>query len=211
LAPLLDILPNHPDLLALLGLADLGMHNPGSALRRFEEAIRIFPRHEYAILIARAEIAGGDVDSARALLEPLAKQGSTAEVRTQAQRLLRELPQATSGTSAAGSTPSQAVMPVFRETKPGEQRESGTLTEIACGRQWVILHVRARDREVRVASTRLEYVNFITYGGATPAPIACGVRASPEPILVTWRAEPTAPSGTDGIVEAIEFLPPVGK
>jgi tetratricopeptide (TPR) repeat protein len=66
LTSLLDILPDHPDLLALLGLADLGMHNPGSALRRFEEAIRIFPRHEYAILIARAEIAGGDVDSARA-------------------------------------------------------------------------------------------------------------------------------------------------
>jgi hypothetical protein len=205
LTPLLDIFPRHPDVLALLGLADLSLHNPGAALRQFDEAFRIFPRHEYAILIARAEIAGGDLAAARALLEPLATRSKTADVRRQAQTLLRTLPQ--------GMTPgpSQTSIPLYRDTKPGDLRESGTLTEIACTPQWVILHVRLRDRELLVASTRLDLIDFISYGHTTTPPtIACGTRQSPEPVLITWRKEPTTPPGTEGIVQLVEFQPSSG-
>jgi hypothetical protein len=205
LAPLLDSFPHHPDLLALLGRADLVRHNPGAALRRFDEAFQLFPRYEYAILMARAEIAAGDQAAARALLDPLATRGRTEEVRQQAQALLRAMPPA----PTSPTTSSRTVMPVFRQKKPGEQQESGTLTEIACSSQWVILHVRLRDRELRVASTRLDLIDFISYVRTSPPPaIICGVRSSPESVLITWRAEPTAPSGTEGIVEAVEFQPP---
>jgi hypothetical protein len=207
LAPLLDTFPQHPDVLALLGRADLARRNPGAALQRFEEAFRIFPRHEYAILVARAEIAAGDHTAARALLEPLTTRGKTEDVRQQARSLLRTIP---SAANAADTTQNHTVMPVFRQKKPGEQQESGTLTEIACSAQWVILHVRLRDRELRVASTRLDLIDFISYDRtSSPPPLTCGIRISPESIRITWRAESTAPPGSDGIVEAVEFLPAI--
>jgi hypothetical protein len=206
-APLLDSVPRHPDVLALAGRADLARRNPGAALRRFEEAFRLLPRHEYAILIARAEIDAGGHTAARALLEPLTTRGKTEELRQQARALLRTIIPSAAATTA--STASPTTMPVFRQKKPGEEQESGTLTEIACNAQWVILHVRLRDRELRVASTRLDLIDFIAYDRTGPPPtLTCGTRPSPEPVLITWRAESTAPPGTEGIVEAVEFLPP---
>ena len=57
-------------------------------------------------------------------------------------------------------------------------------------------------------AARFEAIDFISYRSTTPGTISCGPRRPAEDVYVTWRRdEVAAPSGTQGIVVAVELLP----
>jgi tetratricopeptide (TPR) repeat protein len=191
--------PEHADVLALLGLAQLALHNPGGAIQQLTDAFRSCPRHEYALLRARAHIAAGDAGGAQRLLVPLVDRGQSQAIRQAAEKLLEGVP----GTF---KPPIEAIH-VFREPKNDELKASGYLAEITCSRSWTVLHVRLDDRVLRLATTSLKWVDFISYRRDRPPAVACGTRHSPERVWVIYRPDKSAPEGTEGFVKSVEFAP----
>ncbi len=187
----------HGDALALLGVAELAMQNVGGAIQRLTEAFRSCPRHQYALWLARAHVASGDVSGARQILEPLAERGRPQAVRVASQRMLKSLP--------ISDAPPRQTFPVFREPKAGELKASGVLTDIACSPTWVIFHVTLADRELIVATARLDLVDFISHRPDSVPNTGCGKRGPGERVSIIWLPDPSAPAGTEGYVSAVEF------
>lgn len=191
--------PEHADVLALLGLAQLALHNPGGAIRHLTDAFRSCPRHEYALLRARAHIEAGDAGGAQRLLVLLVDRGKSQAVRQAAGKLLKGVP----GTPK----PPMEAVPVFREPKNDELKASGYLAEITCLPSWTVLHVRLDDRVLRLATASLKVVDFISYRRDPPPAVACGIRHSPERVWVIYRPDKSAPEDTEGFVKSVEFAP----
>jgi tetratricopeptide (TPR) repeat protein len=191
--------PDHADVLALLGLAQLALHNPGGAILQLTDAFSSCPRHEYALLRARAHIAAGDAGGARRLLALLVDRGKSQAIRQGAGKLLESVP----GTLK----PPMETIPVFREPKSDELKASGYLAEITCSPSWVVLHVRLDDRMLRLATASLKWVDLISYRREPPPAVACGVRQSPERVWVIYRPDKAAPENTEGFVKSVEFAP----
>lgn len=83
----------------------------------------------------------------------------------------------------------------------------GRLEKVECQDAGVVLFVRAGERTLRLHSAALDRVKFVTYTSDVKGKIECGERASPEPVLVTYRPG-RADSGTfDGELKAVEFVP----
>jgi tetratricopeptide (TPR) repeat protein len=211
--------PNHADALALLGYGRLvsGQHTP--AVTALEKAHRISPRHEYAMLVAQAYIARRDLAAARKVLVLLAERGDSASIKAGARDLLErvtsiEHPNAASEsgtrTSGAAASPNAAnaggFVPIFRKVEEGESREAGILQEIACSREAVVLVVTLAGRAARFGATDFINIAFVSFRADLAGGVACGRRAAPEPVYVTWREG--GPPGTDGRAVAVEFLPP---
>ena len=95
-------------------------------------------------------------------------------------------------------------IPQFRELKPGEQRVYGVFEGVDCLNGRTIIRVRTGDTVLRAETAGLRNVEFIAYRAVT-TDVACGPRIEPEPIYLTWRVAPEAP--TRGTAIAIEILP----
>ncbi len=189
--------PEHADVLALLGLAQLALHNPAAAVRDLSDAFRSCPRQEYALLRARAHIAAGDGGGAQRILAPLVDRGKSQAIRQAARTLLK-------GVAATPAAPMEAI-PVFREPKSDELKASGYLTEITCSPSWAVVHVRLDDRVLRLATASLKWVDFISYRRDLSPAVPCGTRQSPERVWVIYRPDASAPEGTEGFVRSVEF------
>jgi hypothetical protein len=210
--------PGMADAHALLGYGRLVCGQPVPSAAALAKAYAISPRSEYALMAAQAYIAARDFKAARKTLGPLVARGDSPEIRQSARDMLGYLvsiehpapgsPPVPPATGAPGGPPATAeanVIPIYREVRPGETREKGTLTEIACGRNGIVLTVAGSTREVRLGVARFEDVAFISYRTDLTGGISCGRRASPERVYATWRDG--GPAGTDGLAVAIEFLP----
>jgi tetratricopeptide (TPR) repeat protein len=191
--------PEHADVLALLGLAQLALQNPGGAILQLTDAFSSCPRHEYALLRARAHIAAGDAGGAQRLLVLLVDRGKSQAIRQAAGKLLKSVP----GTL----TLPMETIPVFREPKHDELKASGYLAEITCSPSWVVLHIRLDDRVLRLATASLKWVDLISYRRDPPPAVACGIRHSPEKVWVIYRPDKSAPEDTEGFVKSVEFAP----
>lgn len=111
---------------------------------------------------------------------------------------------------ATGDTPPsetvQRTEPVFRKTRPGEERVDGLLQRIECSRRGAVTFVlRSEDHTVRLSAPRLKDVEFITYRDDLTGDVKCEPLKEPMRVYVTSRAA-TAPNGSPAVV-AIEFLP----
>ena len=191
--------PERADVLALLGLAHLVLQNPGAAIQLMTDAFRSCPRHEYALLRARAHIAAGDTGGAQRLLVPLVERGRSQRIRQAAGQLLEGLPRTL-------TAPAEAI-PVYREPRNDELKASGYLAEISCSPSWTVVHVTLDDRMLRLAAASLRWVDFISYRRDLPAAVPCGIRQSPERVWVIYRPDKSAPEGTEGFVRSVEFAP----
>jgi hypothetical protein len=191
--------PDHADVLALLGLAQLALHNPGGAILQLTDAFSSCPRHEYALLQARAHIAAGDAGGARRLLALLVDRGKSQAIRQGAGKLLESVHETLK--------PPMETIPVFREPKSDELKASGYLAGITCSPSWVVLHVRLVDRVLRLATASLTWVDVISYRREPPPAVACGVRQNPERVWVIYRPDKAAPESTEGFVKSVEFAP----
>lgn len=100
-----------------------------------------------------------------------------------------------------GST--EAVKPVYRKLKAGEQRVEALLQRIECptGRP-VTFILKGRDRVLKYQAARLTSVEYIAYTPDFNGRVSCGGRTPPEPVLLTFKT-----TGATESVVAVEFLP----
>ncbi len=215
--------PQLADAQMLLGLARLHLNDPAGALAPLNEAYALSPRHEYALLVAQAQLAARDLARARPLLASLAERGSSAGIRETAERLLalaRDLERAPAGATGRGpglvwavgppgaeARPSNAI-PVLRTVRAGETREEGLLEAIDCVATGVRIQVRLPGRTLRLTAARLEDIEFISYRRDLTGAVECGPRV-PMGVHVTYRPAVDRSAGdAAGTAVALEFLPP---
>lgn len=103
------------------------------------------------------------------------------------------------------------VIPVYRTLGPGEAREEGTLEQIECTRQGLVLHLAASSGKMRYWAPRFEEVEFITYRKDLAGSVGCGLRKPLDHVWLTWRAipdreAPAAAGKLSGRAVAVEFL-----
>ena len=215
--------PSLADAHGLAAYAALIADDPKGAMAHAATAFTMSPRHEYALLHARARVFQRD-QAVRPALVALVQRGSSDWIRHEAQELLdfltrmegwASLPTAADYTGAPftpsdGSTAParpERLIPVFRATADGEVREAGLFEGVECPRNGVILTVRLPSRVARVHARAFDQVEFFSYRSSEPpGQIACGPRPQPERVYLTYRAT-GGPPGTDGVAVAIELLP----
>lgn len=100
-----------------------------------------------------------------------------------------------------GST--EAVKPVYRKLKAGEQRVEALLQRIECptGRP-VTFILKGKDGVLKYQAPRLTAVEYIAYTPDFNGRVSCGGRTPAEPVILTWKTV-----GTSETVVAVEFLP----
>jgi hypothetical protein len=102
-------------------------------------------------------------------------------------------------------TPGEApvVQPIYRETKPGEERVEGLLQRVECppGRP-VTFVMKLKDRVAKYQAPRLDAVDYIAHTPDFKGPMTCGGRRQGDPVFLTWKKAGAAPQ-----VVAVEFLP----
>ena len=96
------------------------------------------------------------------------------------------------------------VQAVFRKTQPDEQRIEGVLERIECASNSVTFHVRGTGAAVRLKSSNLTSVDFISYRDDLGGSVSCGALKEPARVYMTSRAGATE---AERVVVAVEFLP----
>jgi tetratricopeptide (TPR) repeat protein len=222
--------PSLADAHGLAAYAWLVADNPTAAMASAATAFKLSPRHEYALLHARARVHQRDA-TVRPALDALAARGSSDWIRREAQELIAFLGKlkahqaALAARSGGGPAPSTSTMtgmadtpgvpgatrpskivPVFRALGAGEVREIGMFESVECPRDGIVFTVRLPSRVARVSAKAFDQVEFFTYRSEPPGQVACGALKKPERIYLTYRAAGGA-AGTDGAAVAIELLP----
>jgi tetratricopeptide (TPR) repeat protein len=187
------------DVYGLRGTAALARGDATEAALNALEAFARWPRHEFALLAARAYLRQGNTAAAFATLRDLEHGGETSQVRDAAAVLLKDIP--------PDGRQSARGMPVLRRPAAGELTLTGRLITIDCGEFWTILTVHAGPSQSRYAITRLAFLDIRSYGTVSATSVTCGARARPEMVRLTWRHETTTPKEAEGIASALEFLP----
>jgi hypothetical protein len=214
------------------GYAQLAWARSGSTTRLDEaaaaarKATELAPgKDEYALLLAQILANRQEFAAARPILVRLAGSAADAGVKGSARDLLAYIDRVeTPAEGLARATPPSAVtggveasgtgalpagyVPVFRESKAGEQRKAGRLTGIDCTSAGLTFTVAVKDTVLAFAAARFEDVEFLTYRQDLAGQVQCGARTPPDLVIVTYR-----PSKEDGKVAgsmvAVEF-PPLG-
>jgi tetratricopeptide (TPR) repeat protein len=105
---------------------------------------------------------------------------------------------------------SDDLFEVLRSLKAGEQRIQGTFLKLDCDSKGVAYFtIQASNRVYKIRATQLNQVYFKTYVAA-PAEVTCGVRKSPENVVLTYRptTDPKdARARIDGDAVAVELVP----
>jgi hypothetical protein len=227
--------PALADAHAMNAYASLIADDPKAALDSASKAFALAPRHEYALLHARARVHLRD-PAARATLTALMERGSAEWIRNEARELLVYLAQveqpgptgsagsrraapaiAGEGPAVTGDAPATppgpagpsrrgAFVPIFRKIGPGELREPGIFEGADCARDGVTFRIRTSSRLLRASAKAFDQVEFFTYRSEPPGQVGCGARPAPERVYVTYRAD-GGPPGSDGLLVAIELLP----
>ena len=218
--------PSLADAHGLAAYAALTADDPQAAMTSAATAFKLSPRHEYALMHARARVFQRDKDVRPALLA-LVQRGSSDWIRRGAQDMLDYLDRVEANDAAmraAGRTPSSSTttttsmtggspdsagarreIPIFRVLGPGEVRELGMFEGVECPRDGVIFTVRLPARVARVSARTFAQVEFFTYRPEPPGQIACGALPKPQRVYLTYRSTGGAP-GTEGTAVAIELL-----
>lgn len=215
-------LPNAAARLAAMEV--VGSRTPSPEIRAsVERAHAQAPgRHDYTLLLAQVLAMQADYHAARNLLGPMLTPAYPAHVRDAARRYLgtiAAIENAASQRNAAAtgglgltttlttraSEPEPVVRPLFRETKPGEERLEGTLERIDCTPDGApTFSVRTATELVKIAAAKFGDVEFLTYRSDLKGNISCGPVSPPLPVYLTWRAG-AAPASR--VAVALEFLP----
>jgi hypothetical protein len=89
----------------------------------------------------------------------------------------------------------------------GETRVAGSLMAIECRADAVTLVLRVEDRDMRITAPSFDAVEFITYRDDLAGQVLCEPRTPPDPVLVTWRGDPTESGDVQTSQVVVEFLP----
>jgi tetratricopeptide (TPR) repeat protein len=97
--------------------------------------------------------------------------------------------------------------PQFKHLRFNGEQACGRLVKVECDAAGVLLFVQAGERLLRLHSSALNRVRFVTYTTDVRGKIECGERSRPEPVLVTYRRPRPDELPTDGELTAVEFVP----
>ena len=115
-----------------------------------------------------------------------------------------------STTEEPPKTESDYLREALRPVGTGEQRIQGAFMKLDCDNKGVAFFtIQASDRNYRIRATALQQMQLTAYTQA-PAEVSCGVRKSPENVVLTFR--PTndpkdARAKIDGDAIAVEVVP----
>ena len=190
--------------------------NPGRALDVIRRARTLSPgRDDYVLLESFILMRLGQFAAARALISPLTGPSASADVRGNARDILAQierLEQQTAdyvakleGREAAANRPQGRSVPAFRKLEPGERRTEGFLERIDCSEKSVVFEVSVGGAAEWFAAPSLGSVSLISHRDDLRGSVACGRRATPDRVYVTWKPA-DAPGGMRRAI-AVEFLP----
>ena len=224
-----QLLPQFPDALSNLGFAEMAEGaNLDDAEAHIKAAVALLPgREAYRYHLAQVYMRKKQYSEAQALLGPLAAR--TGETRVQAREMLGVLTQLKNAEvgspplSSAGAAPpapdngegrssaEPTSIPVYRTTLAGESRIEGVLESIECSRTGVVLVVRAASGGHRFSAASLNDIEFITHRDDLTGTVTCGPQPGAKKVFVTSRVPkpdaPRLPTGIEGVVVAVEYLP----
>lgn len=96
-------------------------------------------------------------------------------------------------------------VPMYRVTKPGEQRVEAMFEKSECVvGKGITFYFKVGDQTVTATAQKFDEVEFITYRPDLTGPVSCGPAKEVMKVYLTWK-----PGPTDGskLAVAIEFLP----
>jgi tetratricopeptide (TPR) repeat protein len=223
----IELAPGFPESYHLLAFVQLAMNKElDEAIRLLKIALALSPgRYEFISVLAQVYLRQENFKAARATLEPVISASPDKRIREQAQSLLtltasleeraRRAPQAENSLKNAETVSSNESQPditlrpvrsVLRKRFEGE-RVRGLLTGIECAESGVLLSVSVGDRTLKLHSSSLRRVIFLTYVPQIKGELTCGPRAPANPALITYRPAHDAGAKFDGEAIAIEFIP----
>ena len=95
----------------------------------------------------------------------------------------------------------------LRKVADGEDRVFGLLVRIDCASNEVRFTVRATERTVMAVARKMDEVELTQFMSEKDFTIACGPRAQPDTVYLTWRRDDPLVAGRVGVAVALEFLP----
>ncbi|MDT7779610.1 MAG: hypothetical protein QOC99_2122 [Acidobacteriota bacterium] len=227
----IDLAPGFVEPYRLLATIELERGDrPEVAVVLLKRAAALAPRRlDLALMLAQAELPGGQFEEARRLAEPIARRADDEHLRAQAEALIARIDarqqQAARLRSQAdeaakleaqldAATPTQPCdMPVqggphYKKLRFEGTQACGRLAEIECADGGVVLHVETRAGTLRLRAEDLSGVRFVTYTASVKTGrISCGMREPADSVLVTYRVRPDNKKVFDGDALAVEFIP----
>ena len=222
-----ELAPPFPSALSYLGLCEMTDESALSAAERHgSEAVKLLPgREDYRLHLAQVYMRQHDDEKARALLGPIAA-ASRQGLQADAKRLLGSLSEGLKSEPLDAQPPASfapTLSVVERESAPArprqnlrtvaasEQRLEGTLDSIECASDGVRVSFRSRSNgSKRFGVQSLAGIDVLSYRSDVSPNLSCGAQPSMT-VYVTWRSrfpgESGLPSGIDGVVVAIEYIP----
>ena len=178
-------------------------------------------RMDYAFLHAQILVRRKELPKARSVLDAILVLGSQAERET-ARRMMGLVADYEKALAGGGGAPppnlpsipsvtttpppsAPKIRPIFRVTKPDEQRLEATIERVECVvGKGITFHFTNGEQTITANAMKFDEVEFITYRDDLTGSISCGPWKEPMRVYLTWR--PGKPEGTK-IAVAIEFLP----
>lgn len=235
----IELNPAYPESYALLAIVNIvAGEELDEAAELLKKVLKLSPsRQELGIELGQLYLRQEKFDLAIQTLQPL-RESQDRSLQKQADILIQSIERlqkqaaerktsresgATDGTRSeptaanetvenktAARSESDDLLEALRDLQKGEQRIQGTFVKIDCDRSAVAYFtVQASDRAHKFRAVVLDRVLFRTFVAVQPE-ITCGVRKSPENIVLTYRpsTDPKdAPAKIDGDVVAVELVP----
>ncbi len=221
----IELAPSFPESYHLLAFINLVTGQQlDESIELLKRALTLAPsKHELTLMLAQIYLRKQEPETARRLVEPIARNSADRQIRAQAQSLLETITRlaeqmvhfkaersSVTGdplTGAERRTVIQAGQPTLRRRFEGE-KVRGLLTRIECLDDGLTLVIKAGDRTLTLHSTAPERIQFVTYSQEGGEVLNCGPRDPGVPVLVTYRTSTDARSKFDGEPIAVEFVKP---
>jgi tetratricopeptide (TPR) repeat protein len=225
----IDLAPNFAEAYRLLAFINLARDERlDESIELIRKAIELSPRRqEFLLLLAQVHLRREEFDVARKILNPLQHNGTSAQMRSQAQSLLASVAarevylarvkalEKIAADAAKEENPNGVIQPCDAP-QPGPQLKKlrfsgeqacGMLVRIECEDDGVVLVVEAGERTLRLRKDSLNRIRFVTYTVDVRGQVTCGLRTQATPVLVTYRPAKNGAGQTDGEIIAVEFIP----
>jgi tetratricopeptide (TPR) repeat protein len=235
----IELNPTYPDSYALLAIVNIVAGDElDEAAESLRKVLKLAPaRQELAVELGQLYLRQEKYDLAIQTLQPL-RNSQDGLLRKQAEILIQSAelrqkqaaepnlsrsPEASEGTrrdpttsadnredQKAPGSESDQILEALRDLKAGEQRIQGTFVKLDCDSKGVAYFtIQASDRVHKFRAIVLDRVLFRTFVAVQPE-ITCGVRKSPENVVLTYRpsADPKdARAKIEGDAVAVELVP----
>jgi tetratricopeptide (TPR) repeat protein len=201
--------PDDAETLATLGRAEsLAGEDIARALALLDRAVALAPgQEEYRMMLAEELTRQRQFTRATELLGPLAASARRVEIRDAARHAMSFIAERRRDAERTETTSRvEWQMPRFRVPRPNETRTAGTLTLIDCQTGAVVVHVETEDESLRLSTSALAAVQFISYRKDGTKSLACGAVEPSSHVYATYIESDAAnqSAGIDGRVTAIE-------